>query len=258
MALTAKSLFVYNIEVTTLNYSLDFKADSGGPELSGTLNLGFYSPTSLADEIARVLNATDADNSYTVTVNRSVMGGTENRLTITSNGSYLSLLFSSGTRAATTMAGLAGFNATDYTGALTYIGSQSAGTSLIPDYIGYSYLDDFNQAKVFGAVNVSASGEKEAVVFNIQKFINIQFMYEPKSKLLEWKNLWYWLIQQRPFDFTPEITTPTTFYQVTLEKTSLDGKGLGFIMKELLPNFPNHYDTGMLTFRIIEQNTNFI
>lgn len=258
MALTAKSLIVYNLEITPENSSLDFKASSGGSELQGTLALGFYSVTSLAQELARVLNATDPANIYTVTVNRSVLGGTQNRITITTDGTFLSLLFSTGTRAASTIASLIGFNTADYTGNTTYTGSTSVGTTLIPDYIGYNYSDPSQQAKVFGSVNVSAAGVKESVVFNIQKFLNIRFKYESAVRLAEWKAFFYWAIQQRPFDFTPEITNPNTFYQVTLERTQADGKGLGFLLIEMLPQFPDFYDTGNLYLRQIEDNATFI
>jgi hypothetical protein len=258
MALSAYSLINYGIEITALNANLDFKASMAGPELNAVLNVGFYSPTSLADEIARAMQAVDSVNNYTCTVNRNILGGTQNRLTIATSGSFLSLLFGSGTNIFTSVAIIAGFSASDYTGSTSYTGSGTTGTSLVPDFFGYGYLNDFNQGKVFGAVNVSAAGVKESVVFNIQKFIDVEFKYEPKSKLLAWKNFFTWAIQQRPFDLTPEISDPTTTYQVTLEKTQYDGKGLGFQMRELLPNFPNFYTTGPLNLRIIESLSAFL
>jgi hypothetical protein len=258
MALQALSVFTYGIEITTLNRNLDFKISGGGAELNAVLNLGFYSPQSLADEIVRALQAQDSVNSYTCTVNRNILNGTQNRLTISTTGSFLSLLFGTGTNVFTSVASVAGFNASDYTGNTSYTGSTSTGTNLIPDFQGYNYLDDNNQGKVFGAVNVSAAGIKESVVFNIQKFIDVEFKYEPRSKLLQWKNFFTWAIQQRPFDFIPEISSPNTSYQLTLEKTSYDGKGLGFQMKEMLPNFPNYFTTGPMNMRIIESLSSFL
>jgi len=59
-----------------------------------------------------------------------------------------------------------------------------------------------------------------------------------------------WLIQQREFEFTPEISSPNLVYEGTLEKTDSDSKGLGFEFKEMLPDFPFYYRTGMMQFRL--------
>ncbi len=257
MALGAKSLFNYGIQVTTTNNALDFKAAVSGPVLTATLSLGFYSPTTLAAEVALQLQTADPANIYSVSVNRNYLGGTENRITISTNGSYLSLLFASGPNTFINCSSLIGFNSSDYTGNTTYVGSSSTGVSLIPDYIGYNYLDPQNQSKLFGAVNVSASGVKEAVVFNTQFFINVDFKYEAKARLTLWKSFFTWAIQQRPFDFTPEIVNPNTFYSVTLEKTQYHDQGLGYLMNEMLPDFPNYYETGALEFRVIPSTSAF-
>lgn len=259
MALSAKSLFNYGIEVNTLNCNIDFKISSGGSVLTAVLDLGFYGPTGLAIEIANQMQSVDPSSIYTVVVDRTVMGGTQNRITISTNNTYLSLLFATGPNAATTAAGLMGFNPVDYTGSLTYTGSQTTGIVLIPAYFGYNYLDNTNQSKVFGAVNVSASGLKEAVTFNIQEFIEVEFKHEAKANLGFWKAFFSWAIQQRQFDFTPEISNPTNAYSVTLEKTQYDNQGLGFQMSEEQGDgFPNLYTTGPLTFRIIPTTAQFI
>lgn len=258
MALSALSLITYNLQVTTLNQNLDFKAASGGPTLTAVLNLGFYSPAGIAAEVSRAMNAVDSANNYTCTITRNLLGGTQNRVTIATSGTFLSLLFSSGPNTLTSCALLLGFNVIDYTGSTSYSGSSTIGIALIPQQLGYNYLDDLNQVKVFGAVNVAASGLKESVTFNFQKFVNVEYKYEPKSRLLEWQTFFLWAIQQRPFDFTPEITVPDKFFQVTLEKTSYESKGLGYQMKEMLPNFPNFYQTQPLMFRIIEAAQAFV
>lgn len=257
MSLSSKSLFTYGIQVSSLNNKIDFKSTSGGAELHATLNLGFYSPGGLANQIALQLQTADPNNIYNVTVARDIMGGTQNRITISTNGSYLSLLFSSGVNANISAASLMGFNSVDYTGSTTYSGSSSTGTTFMPDYIGYNYLDDMNQSKLFGAVNVSASGLKEAVTFNIQLFIDVEYKYEPKSKILGWKNFFTWSIQQRQFDYTPEISNPTNVFNVTLEQTQYEDQGLGYQMNEMLPDYPNCYQTGPLKFRIIPNTSQF-
>ena len=260
MALSNPSLFLYGFEVTNQNASLDFRAMSLGPILQATLNNGFYSLSSLAVEIVRAMQAVDSANTYTVLVDRSIAGGTQNRVQISTSGSYLDLLFLTGPRAASTCAPLIGFNQSDYTGLLTYTGSFSAGTPLIPNWTGKQYLaPDFWQ-KVFGQVNVSASGVKEAIVFNVQKFFQVQFQYIPSATWSSaWTPLFNWMIQQREIEFTPDITMPSEFFECTMETSSADGKGLAFKAREMLSEtMPNLYDTGIMSFRLVTSASLFI
>lgn len=257
MALSSKSLITYGLEVTSLNQNIDFKITSLGATLTAVVPIGFYSVTGIAFAVANALQSIDSANIYSVTVDRTILGGTQNRITISTNGSFLSLLFGTGPHATTSIATLIGFNPADYTGLTTYTGNQSSGTTLTPDYIGYNFLSDQHMARIFGAVNISASGLKEAVTFNTQYFIEVDYKYEPSSKLLQWKNFFTWAIQQRPYDYTPEISNPTTVYNVTLETTQEDPKGLGYRMNEMLPDFPNFYQTGPLKFRIIANQSQF-
>lgn len=251
MALKAKSSFLWGLQVTTLNRSLDFRASPGGPVLLASLQLGFYSLTDLLNEIVRAMAAVDHTNTYTVTSNRSFANGTQNRTTFVTSGTYLDLLFGSGPRAASSCNFLLGFPGTDQTGALTYTGTSSAGTVLVPTMWGYNYLSNKHTKKAFGSLNISATGQKEAIVFQIQQFFQVQFKYEPLQFIdSDWVPFLEWAIQQKPFDFTPEITDPNTAYDVTLETTENDDQGLSYQLTEMLPEFPNLYDTGLMTFRL--------
>jgi|GEM_PF-5471265 len=250
MALTTKSLFLYGFEVTATNRSLDFRAVMAGPILQATLRLGFYSLTGILVETARAMKEVDPTRIYTVSSDRTFSGGTQNRTTILTNGSYLDLLFLSGPRTASTVAPLLGYTVTDKTGALFYQGTLTAGTSLVPDFWAYTFLPPEMKRKVFGARNISASGEKETVVWNIQKFWQCSFKYETQANVKTyWRPLIDWMIQQRPLEFTPEVGSPSVFYEGTLESTAQDGNGMAMDMKEQLPNFPFLYETGMLVFR---------
>ena len=252
MALRAQSLLLYGFQVTVNNRSLDFKTAAMGSEKQATLRLGYYSLTSLMTEIVRAMNEADPSNTFNATANRTFNSGRENRVTISTSASYLSLLFLTGTRNASSCRTLIGFNNTDYTGLTSYQGNSSAGIAVVSEKVGYNYMGPEFIKKVFGAVNVSADGSKESIVFQVQKFLQVQFKYEPQAKVIsQWQGLFTWAIQQRPYEFTPEITTPTTFYEVTLESTGADGKGLGFEIKEMLPNFPFDYDTGLIRMRQI-------
>lgn len=259
MALNSKSLFNYGIQVTNLNQNIDFVKELGGDILTAQLGLGFYSPGGLADQVALQLQSLDPDNIYTVTVDRTIMGGTQNRITVATSGTFLELLFGSGPNVNTSAAGIMGFNAIDYTGQTHYTGSQTTGIVLIPDYIGYNYSDDTMASKLFGAVTVAASGLKEAVTFNTQFFVEVEFKYEPESRLTLWKQFFIWAIQQRQFDFTPNLSTPSTVLNSTLDKTDYDDQGLGYKMTELIgESLPNFYTTGPLVFRIIPSTAQFI
>lgn len=251
MALRNQSLLLYNFSVDPSNSSLDFKNAPGGPVIMATLRLGFYSLSTLLDEIVRAMQSADPDNEYFVTADRTIGGGLQNRETISTAGTHLDLLFGTGPRIATSIAPYIGFNNLDYTGALTYTGAFSAGVTLMPDYVGYNYLGPEFQPKNFGVVNVSTSGLKEAIVFALQNFIEVSYKLEPQSKwIAQWNPFLQWIIQQREFDFTPDYTDPNTFYSVTLEESEADGSGLAFKGTEMLPDFPFYYETGMMKFRI--------
>jgi hypothetical protein len=250
MALKNKSLFLYGFQVTELNSNLDFRVAYLATPLLATLRLGYYSLTSLGLEITRAMNAADPDHIYTVTVDRTVSGGLSNRVTISSSGTYFSLLFFSGPRAVSSIAPLIGFSAADLTGALTYQGTSSAGTSLIPSRVGYNYLSTDMTRTVQGVVTTSASGEQESITFQIERFWEVEFKYEPEPKVvMEWMPMMTWIIQHRLIEFTPDVTVPGTFYEGTIERTGADGKGLGYKFTEQKPDFPFNYTTGLLTFR---------
>lgn len=247
MALNSQSLLLYGFNITPNNQYISFKASSGGPTLLATIALGFYTLDSLGAAIVSALGTADTANTYSYAANRSVAGGTQNRVMLSTSGTYLSLLFNSGNPS--NPASLIGFNATDYTGSTSYTGSSSAGTAVIPQYIGYNFSDQNMMRKNFGAVNLSASGVKESIVFALQQFMQVKFMHEPYANLSAvWQPLIDWLIQQRPFEFTPNISSPTVYQEVTLEDPN---GGLEFEMTEELPDMPNYYSTPLMKFRIV-------
>jgi hypothetical protein len=251
MAIGNKSLFLYGYQITEYNSSLDFVNVASGPVIKATLRLGFYSLSSLLVEIIRAMQAADPDTQYFATADRTYLAGLENRVTIATAGTYLDLLFASGPRAASSCATILGFNSIDRTGSLSYLGNFTSGTILITDFPPYQYLSPDFKRKVFGSANVSANGSKEAVVHSIQKFMQAGYQYEPYQKIVdEWVPLMEWMISQKLFDFTPDYTTPNTFYEVTLEQTDEDGQGLAYNITEMLPDFPGLYDCGTNKYRV--------
>ena len=251
MALTAKSLFLYGLEVTETNRYLDFKTSFGGSQLTATLRLGYYSLSGLMTEVQSQLKSAAPAYSWFVTADRTFSGGTQNRVSIQTSSVYLEINFATGTHASTNCALLLGFPNADQTGDVTYTGTSTAGTALVTEWWGKNYRPPELYRKNFGAVNVSASGEKESVVWALQRFIEVEYQYESQTKAYtQWSPLIDWMIQQRRFDFTPEISAPSNVYDCTLEKSSADGKGLAFNMKEMLPQFPFRFTTGAMTFRV--------
>jgi hypothetical protein len=251
MALRNKSLFLYGYVVDVSNQYIDFQNTFGGPVLTATLTNGNFSLTDLLLNIVAAMGAADGTNTYAVTADRTIAGGLQNRIRIQTSGTYLKLLFQTGTHAVASCAPLIGFNSSDYSGATFYVGSSTTGTAFSPLLYGYNWVAPTRNRKLFGAVNVSAAGVKESIVFQLQQFFRVEFRYETETRVDSiWQPFMDWASQQQDLEFTPDITDPSTFYNCTLESTEEDGQGLAWEMKEMLPEFPGLYQTGQLEFRI--------
>lgn len=248
MALRNQSLFLYGLAIDATNSSLDFKI-SGGPTLLATLRQGYYSLNSLMTEVIRAMGEQSPLDIFTYAIDRSVNDGTENRVTVAIASGTITFLFATGPRVVSSCALTLGFTATDQTGA-SLTSSSTAGTALITAREGYNYLSPDFTRKVKGAVNIAASGVKEAIVYEVQQFAQVEFRHEPEAKVIaQWRPLMEWMIQQRPLEFTPDYTVFSDVIEGTLERTSYDGSGLGYQLLEMLPEFPFYYKTGQLVFR---------
>jgi hypothetical protein len=247
MALKNPSLFLYGFQITANNRFISFRAVAAETPRVASLNLGYYSLSTLATAIANAMGAVDTARIYSVSVNRNIAGGMQNRVTIATNGTHLELLFSSGNPS--NPASLLGFGSTDYTGSTSYTGSATAGTALVPNQLGYNFLPPQSIQKNFGALNVSASGLKESIVFQLQSFWQVMFKYIPEAVMeTDWNALVQWMIQQREFEFTPDITVPNTFYVGTLEDPN-QGLQLNFT-EHLSEGLPFEYSTPLMKFRV--------
>lgn len=247
MALSSKSLILFGFEITAQNASLTFSV--GGSPINAAIPYGFYSLASLCDAVVSAMGAAVPSRVFTYGINRTVSNGLESRVTLNCNTGTFNLNFSGPGSIGATL----GFNPVNYTGGLSYTGAFTPGIALVPELVGYTYLGPEFNREVMGAVNLSATGLKQAVVFQIQQFIQVEFKMEPQAKVItQWAPFWNWAIQQRVFEFTPEVGNPGLVYQVTLEKTASQGKGLGFKMTEQLPEFPFYFRTGLITMRRVE------
>lgn len=251
MALTQKSLFLYGYTISATNRFIDFKTSSSGSTLTASIPLGTYSLTLLLSAISSALSAVDLLNTYNVNANRAINGNLENRITISTTGSFLSLLFSSGPNSVNNCSSLLGFSGADLTGSTSYTSTLTSGTSFVPSLIGYNFINPTQRNKCFGKVNLSSSGNRETIVYSTQTYFQMQFKYIPTSEALNsWTPLLNWSTQGKLIEFTPDITQPSNYYEAWLEQTSLDGNGLGYELKEMLPSFPFYYDTGIMLYRV--------
>lgn len=248
MALTNKSLFLYGFTIDATNNALDFNVN-GGSTLLATLRYGYYTLNSLLTEIVRAMGEQAPLETFLYSINRSLVGGTENRVTLGIASGTITLLFATGPRVASSVASVIGFNPVDVTGA-TLTGSSTAGTTLLTEREGYTFLGPDFTRKVKGSVNIAASGVKEAIVYEIQQFAQVEFKHEPEAKVIaEWRDLFDWMILQRPVELTPDYTDFNNVIEGTLERTGYDGAGLGYQMTEMLPDFPFYYRTGLMVLR---------
>lgn len=255
MALKNASLFLYGLEVTLDNQNISFGTSSAetpglGTTRTAVLQVGYYSLASLAIEVARAITAADPTHVYLCTVDRTIMAGLQNRVTVSTTNTYLSIYFNTGNPGNPAL--LLGFASADLTGATTYTGTSTCGTVMIPNQIGYSFLPVEAKQKNFGALNVSASGLKESITFALQSFWQVQFKYIPEATVQgDWLPLVQWMIQQRELDFTPDYTAPNTFYTGTLEGPD---QGLSFdFVEHLSENLPFEYSTPLMLFRVRPQ-----
>ena len=101
-------------EIDSTNKYIDFKESSGGGELVAILTEGGYSPSTLALEIKTQMESVGAE-TYTVS-----FGATTGLWTIAHAGSYLDLLFSTGSNVANSIYSTIGFDNSDYSATITY------------------------------------------------------------------------------------------------------------------------------------------
>lgn len=252
MALSDYGLFLYGYTVSSANFSLDFQAASLGPQITASLNYGTYSLTAILTEVGRAMSAADTNNTYTATADRTQSGGLQNRIIISTSGSHLSLLCTSGTNVSTSPWSILGFSTiSDKTGSTSYTGQFTTGTTLRPTQYPYNYLSPTSIQLPIAITNMSTSGNKETLTYSIQTYWQLQVKYILESdRKNNWAPMMQWMMQGNLVEFTPNISSPTVFHEGWMEGNNGSSTGLGYSFKELLPDFPNEYDTGLIKFRV--------
>jgi hypothetical protein len=261
MAQTDRALFLYGFDVTIANQYINFKNSSGGAALTAVIPLGNYTCTNFLTQVATQMQIADPSNVYTATITRGVPAVNSNQVTISTSGSYLSLLFGTGVSAPNSCAGLLGFNYVDYTGHTSYTGYKNAGTILYPDYPVYDYLGPNEYVTNEMSKSISAAGIKETLVFTQMQFIEGNWKYinnfGSNSQLTQWEVFLKYCIKQLQFEFCQSVyEDPTTVYPVTFEAGAggKDGGGYKLMLmnKDGLYRF---YETGQMTFRVVPNIT---
>ncbi len=107
--------------ITSSNNKINFVETNLGPELTATITVGGYSKADLIAEIKAQMEAASV-NARTYTVSQSASSG---KWTI-AGSVFLSLLFSTGTNAATSIRDVIGMGTNDFTGSTSYIGPKTA------------------------------------------------------------------------------------------------------------------------------------
>ncbi len=258
MSLSTFSLFYFNFEINEDFRYINF--DEGSGELTATIELGAYTATEIANQVASAMNAVGT-YAYTVVFNRD-----SRSFTIASLSGSFDLLVSTGSSAASAFS-VIGFEGSDRTGTNTYTGGES-GDFYEPQFILQDYVPSENfQGSIAQTVIITASGQVEVVRFGVEKFIQMNIKYinnkadASDSKIFKYnptgledaQRFMQYLMTKKPVEFMANIGSRNTFQQVLLESTPTEKDGTGYQLKELYDKgLPNFFETGKLVFRVIE------
>lgn len=258
MALEKHSKIYFNYNVTNENKFLDLVFN--GDDYAIDLNVGTYTPTQLASEIANRIN-TILNDDFTVTFNRVT------RLFTIANNTNFDLEFATGVNNTRSIASVIGFNATDLTGANTYTSQNASGSVYSTQFYIQSYkTPSLNRKAIDGLVNKSASGKVEVVKFGNERFMEGEFLFitdicqEPSSIIRTNLNgvsdyiaLIEWLTEKAPVEIMIDESKVNEFQTFILESTEQDAKGLDYELVELYDrSLPLYYRSGKLKFRLME------
>lgn len=258
-ALQTHSRFYYGIRIETESRFIDF--NEGAAELSFELVVKDYTLTELAQAIEDGLNSEGA-LTYTVSMNR-----TTRIMTIAATGTF-ALLANSGTNVDFGAWAIAGFNATDRTGAATYNSQNAVGSSFAPQFVLQEYVPkEQNRRSLNAVVSKSASGAKVTVqTFGEERFIkfNIQYITNiPQPSGQRIKNnttgvadavaFLTSITDKGRFEFMPDEDDLSTFTTVLLESIGSDRDGTSFELREYYDKgLPFYFETGSIVLKALD------
>jgi len=180
MSISTKSKFYFDYKIDSTNNKVDF--NEGGGEVTGTIDAGSYTFTTLATALENALNAAGG-LTYVVTLDR-----VNRYYTITTTANF-DLLIATGTNATSTPWSLLGFGSSDLTGAITYTSTSSSGQEYKPQFILQDYVDpDDNVDRRQSSVSESASGIVQVANFGVVRFIEMNIRYINSLRKRSWNN----------------------------------------------------------------------
>lgn len=245
------SIFYYGHIVTALNKSLDF--NEGGPELQANLRVGSYSLTEYGAEIQRAMREIGSQD-YVVTLNR-----TTRKFTISAPLPF-TLLAGTGSRIGTGVWSLAGYTATDKTGANTYLAQNASGSAYRPQWYLHNYIqpehsivleDATADSTPSGVAQVAQFGDGLRIPMNIKVITNKTGLknsgfFENVNGISDFMTFIKYCMNKGRVEFMPDLNTPTSFTKCYLESTPEDRDARKFNLKNMTADF---YESGVLTFR---------
>lgn len=248
--LSTMSKWYFGHFIDSTNNVLSF---NDGTAKTAVLNVGDFSLTEFATEVARAMNAASS-LTFTVSINRTT------RLMTVSAGSTFELSVTSGS--SSNPYTLMGFTGADKTGANTYTGAVASGSEFKPQLKLQKFIN-FGDEQIASYSNVakSASGSVEVVSFGTDDFMTCEIAYQTNNDttgsaienqangLDNLRTFLQYAVNKRKLEFIPDRDTPASFTKCILESTNASSDGTGYRLNEYLGRMPGFFSSGTLKFR---------
>lgn len=251
------SIFYYGHIVRSETSKVPFRENGELTDRVGTLQLGAYTLSEYATEIARAMTEAGTQ-AYAVTVNR-----TTRKLTISAPIAFI-LKFVSNIEAGNSIRTTAGFISVDTSNLTSHTGLNATGSVYTPmapinKYTPFEHWRGASEA----SINVAASGRSTVISFgdiqrmrcNISAITNKQFALtsiisnNPTAKEEALAFLEY-ITQKNPVEFMYDKLATNTFTKCILESTKDSKSGTSFELYEGLgKGLRDVYETDILVFR---------
>lgn len=255
-ALNTHSKFYYGWLITAQNKFIDF---NDGSNKSVELQAGAYTPTALATEIKKKMDAASSID-FTVSFNRSTR-----KFTISGTSAF-NLLFATGSNSGQSASGVLGYSALDLLSLSSYTAQNASGSEYATQFILQSYKPtSINRKAVDGVINESSGGTIEVIKFGNKRFMECEFKFitdiiqedgsivrTNTNGVAEFVSFMEWATEKYPLEFMPNESDVSTYQEFILESTPSDSKGLDFDLIETYDKgLPYYYESGKLKFRLI-------
>lgn len=248
-----RSSFIYDIQITSSNYNLDFL--EGSTKYAAKLIPGKYTLATIVKEVSKALsNAGLLD--YSVSIDR-----TTRKITISAPSEFTLLV--NGDHAGASCLSVLGITS-NKVGAIIEgdlaIGKEYRPQSYLQDWVSpedwLEYISASRNESSGGVAELVALGEKKLCQFNIEFITN-----RPMGGVLETnpqgveqaREFCRYVGTIGAFDFLPDRNDPAKFYTLIVEKTGHSSLGAGFRLYEMSKTaFNDIYETKTITCRVIE------